>query len=393
MLQAGGSQNGNATPGAPDHFVDGGSLGIQMARGDVSMFGFGTVTHMEGTRLCGFGHPMMNAGDTAIPAAIARVMWIYASEQHSFKVGEAARTLGALVNDRQSAVIIDETKRAPTFPVHLEVKGVTGAPKTTWNVDLAEEKFMSPALSAAVLSSALEATVSDRRDLTWTMKSRLTIRGHAPIELDDFGVAIGGMPDTGEWLSSRAVRTLGDALSNPWEEIHVDGLQSTLELKYERDVLRLRGIDVLDPIVDAGEKARFVLHLRPFSGAEITRAVEIAIPAELAGRDVEVEIVPGYEIAPDVAPPENLDQLLANATHGSLRPLSIVLQIKMPTQGVAFFGHVSPRLPSFALDALRPTTSDVAPEVIASYVRAIVPIDRYVEGRDKAKIKVRAKLR
>ena len=85
ILQAGGSQNGTQTPGAPDHFVDGGSLGVQMARGDVSMFGFGTVTHMEGTRLCGFGHPMMNAGDTAIPAAIARVMWIYASEQHASK--------------------------------------------------------------------------------------------------------------------------------------------------------------------------------------------------------------------------------------------------------------------------------------------------------------------
>ncbi len=392
MLQAGGAQSGSLA-GVPEHFVDGGSLGIQMARGDISMFGFGTVTHMEGTRLCGFGHPMMGAGDTALPAAIARVMWIYASEQHSFKVGEAARTLGALVNDRQSAVVVDETKRAPTFPVRLEVKGVTGAPKTTWSTELAEEKFMSPALSAAVLSSALEATVSDRRDMTWTMKSRLAIRGHAPVELEDFGVAIGGMPETGEWLASRVVRTLGDALSNPWEDVHVDGVQSTLELKYERDILRLRGIDVLDPIVDAGEKARFVLHLRPFAGAEVTRTVEIGIPAELAGRDVEVEVLPGYDVAPDVAPPENLDQLLANATRATMRPMSIVLQIKMPTQGIAFFGHVAPRLPGFALDALRPTTTDVAPEVIASYVRAVTTVDRFVEGHDKTKIKVRAKVR
>jgi len=273
------------------------------------------------------------------------------------------------------------------------VRGVTGAPRTTWNVELAEEKFMSTALSAGVLSSALEATTSERRDITWTMKSRLAIRGHAPIELDDFGVAVGGVPDTSELIGSHAIRALGEALSNPWEEIHVDGLETVIDVKYERDVLRLRGVEVLDPIVDAGEKARFVLHLRPFSGAEITRTVEIAIPPELAGRDVDVEVLPGYEVVPDVAPPENLDQLLANATHPTLRALSVVLQIKLPTQGVAFLGHVSPRLPAFALDALRPTTSDVAPEVIASYVRAIVPVDRYVDGRDKVKIKVRAKLR
>jgi hypothetical protein len=331
VLQAGGTQTGTQTGPVPDHYVDGGSIGVQMARGDVSMFGFGTVTKTEGTRLCGFGHPMMQAGDTALPAAIPRVMWIYASEQHSFKVGEAAKTLGALVNDRQSAVVVDETKTAPTFPLHLEVKGVNGAPKTTWNVTIGEEKFMSAALSAA--------------------------------------------------------------LNNPWDNVHVDGIQATLELKYERDVYRLRGVDLLDPIVDAGEKARVVLHLRPFSGPEITRSAELAIPPELAGRDVEIEVTPGYEVVPDVAPPENLDQLLANATRATLHAKSAVLQIKMPTQGVVFAGHVAPRLPSFALDALRPTTSDVAPEVIASYVRSVVPVDQYIEGHDKVKIKVRAKLR
>jgi hypothetical protein len=392
MLQAGGSQS-SPDPNAPTHFVNGGSLGVQMARGDVSMFGFGTVTHMEGTRLCGFGHPMMNAGDTAIPAAIPRVLWIYASEQHSFKVGEAGRSLGALVNDRQSAVVVDETKRAPMFPIHVDVRGAVGAPKTSWNVEVAEEKFMTPAISAAVLASAVEATTSERRDVSWTMRSRVSIHGRAPIVLEDFGVAIGGMPDTGDWLSSRAVRVVGDVLNNPWERVHVDGIQSTLEIRYQRDVLRLRGVDVLDPIVYAGEKARFRLHLRPFAGAEVTRTVEIAVPPELAGKEVEVEVLPGYEVVPDVAPPDNLDQLLANATRQSLRPQSIVLQIKMPTQGIAFLGHVAPRLPGFALDAMRPTTSDVAPVVIASYVRSVVPTDQYVEGKDKFKIKVRPKLR
>ncbi len=391
-MQGGGGQT---TPGpdVPLHFVDGGSLGVQMVRGDVSMFGFGTVTHMEGTRLCGFGHPMMNAGDTALPSAIARVMWIYASEQHSFKVGEAARPLGALVNDRQSAVIVDETKTAPMFPLHIDLKGVTGAVKTSWDVLVAEEKFMSAGLSAVIVGSAIEATLSDRRDITWSMHSRVTIHGHAPIELDDFGVAVGGMPETGDWLQSHVIRAVGDAMNNPWENVHVDGISAALEIRYERDIWRLRGVDLLDPIVDGGEKARVVLHLRPFSGPEVTRTADITIPPELAGRDVEVEIIPGYEVIPDVAAPDNLSQLLTNATRQTLRPRSMVLQIKMPTQGVAFAGHVSPRLPAFALDALRPTTSDVAPEVIASYVRSVVPIEQYVDGRDKVKIKVRARMR
>ena len=396
-LQAGGggapASAAQAAGAIPDHFVDGGSLGVQLARGDVSLFGLGTVTHVEGQRLCGFGHPMMNAGDSALPTALGRVLWIYASEQHSFKVGEAVKPLGALVNDRQSAVVVDETRRAPTFPVHIEVKGVAGAPKLVWNMEVAEDKFTSPALSATMFGSVVEATISDHRDMTWTMHSRLTVRGRAPIELDDFGVAVGGLPETGEWFQSRVVRALGDAINNPWEEIHIDGIQATLEVQYVRDLWRLRGVDVLDPVVDAGEKARLRLHLRPFSGAEVTRTVDIAIPPELAGKDVEIEVVPGHEVAPDVASPESLDQLLANETRQSYRAKSVVLQIKMPSQGLSFAGHVSPRLPSFALDALRTTSSDVAPEVLASWVRVVVPTDEYVDGRDKVKLKVRPKLR
>jgi hypothetical protein len=391
--QSGGGGQSEPDPNGPQHFVDGGSIGVQMARGDISMMGLGTVTHVEGTRLCGFGHPMMNAGDSAMPTALGRVMWIYASDQHSFKVGEATKTLGALVNDRQSAIVADETKVAPTFPVHVEVKGVVGAPRTNWNVIVAEERFMSASLTASVMSGVVEATVSDHRDVTWSLKSKVRVRGHGTVEVEDFGLASGGTPDSGEWFQSRLVRTIGDALNNPWENTHIESVEAVFSVDYGREVLRLRGVDVLDPVVDAGERARLVLHLLPFSGAEVIRTLDVTMPRELAGRDVEVEIVPGYEVAPEVAAPENLDQLFANASRQNYPPRSVIAQFKVPMQGVTYRGHVAPRLPSFALDALRPQSTDVQPESFASFARTITPSDRFIEGRDKVKIKVRSVMR
>lgn len=391
--QAGGGGQAPATSSGAQHFVDGGSLGVQLSKGDVSMMGLGTVTHVEGARLCGFGHPMMNAGDSALPTALGRVLMIYASDQHSFKVGEATKSLGALVGDRQSAVVVDETKVAPTIPMHVEVKGVSGAPRTSWNVEVAEERFMSANLAATVLGGVIEATVSDHRDITWAMKTRVKVRGHGPVDLDDFGIAIGGMPEAGEWFQSRVIRVLGDSLNNPWENVHVESVESTITVEYARDLLRLRGVDVLDPVVDAGDKARLLLHLLPFSGVEVQKTVEVTMPRDLAGKDVEVEVVPGYEVAPEVAAPENLDQLLANASRQNLPPKSVVVQFKVPLQGVTYEGHVAPRLPSFALDALRPQSTDRAPESFVSYARTVVPIDQFIEGRDKVKIKVRSVLR
>ncbi len=394
-LQAGGGGKPGAPidPSAPKHYENGGSLGVQLARGDISMMGLGTTTFVEGVRAVGFGHPMMNAGDSALPAALAKVLWIYASEQHSFKVGEAVRPLGALIQDRQSAVVVDETKVAPTIPVHIAVSGVDTVPRKDWNVELAEDPFMSASLLATTLGSVVEATVSDRRDMTWRLRSKLTVRGYGTMELEDFGVAIGGLPEAGEWASARLVRAMGAAMNNPWEPVHVDRVEATLEVKYARDLWRIRGVEVLDPVVDAGETVRLRVRLQPFVGAEISRSVEVRLPKELAGRDVDLEIIPGYRALPELASPENLRELLANEARSTESPRSLVVQYRAPTQGVAFKGQIAAELPDFALDALRTANASAAPEAIWTQIRTVVPMDRYIDGRDKVRVRVRPILR
>lgn len=392
-VQAGGGGNAKPDASTPQHYVNGGGLGVQMARGDVSFMGLGTVTHVEGTRLCGFGHPMMEAGVTALPAAIGRVHWIFASDQHSSKIGEAARPLGALVQDRQSAIVVDETKSAPIFPMSVEIRGADGIPKKTWNVEVAEERFMSGSLVATVLGSIVDASVNERRDVTWRLKSKLSVRGHGTIDLEDFGVAVGGMPDAGELAHSKIARAVGETLNNPWENTHVDKVETVLTVDYARELWRLRGVDVLDPVVDVGQTARLRVHLVPFAGPEVTKVLEVKLPEELAGKDVDVEIAPGYTVVPDLAAPQSLTDLLSNSTKQTALPKSLVVQYRVRALGVAYKGHVAERLPSFALDALRPSSSDVAPDAFAAYARTVVPLDRYVEGSDKVRIKVRPVVR
>ncbi len=390
-LQAGGGQAPRAD--APLHYVDGGGLGVQLVSGDVSFMALGTVTHVEGTRLCAFGHPMMGAGNTALPTTIGRVLWVNASSQRSFKIGESARPLGALVNDRQTAIVVDEKVPAPTFPFDVKVVGADGAPKRQWHTVVADERFMSPSFTAAVLGSVVEATAAEERDMTWELRSRLSLRGHGTLELDDFGVAVGGMPEQGEWARSRIVHAVGDLLNNPWENTRVDKIEATLTVRYARELWRLRGIELMDEVVDAGQKARLRLHLVPFAGPELVKEIDVPMPLDVAGKEVELEALPGYEVAPEVAPPDTLDELLANESRQSALPRSVVVQFRLPAQGVAFRGHVAQDLPPFALDALRPAHSDQGPDAFASYQRVVVPLDRYLEGRDKVKVKVRAVVR
>jgi hypothetical protein len=391
-MQAGGGDTFD--PSAPAHFVNGGGLGVWLARGDLSLMGLGTATFADGTgRVAGFGHPMFNSGDTAVPTCIPKVLWINGSTMASHKIGECARSIGTLVQDRQSAVVLDEGVTAPTIPLDVEILGVLGAPKTRWHQEIAYDKFMAPGLAAAVLGSVIEATTSEHRDMTWALTTRMTIAGHGSVELEDVGVATGGAPDAPEWLHSKLVNTLGDVLNNPWEQARILKVEAKFEVRYARDLWRLRGVELLDPVVDAGAKARIRLHLLPQFGPEATRVVEVEMPPELAAKDVEVEVVPGYDVVPELAPPDSIDELLANEPRQSVAAQSIVLQFRVPSQGIAYRGHVTERLPPFTLDALRPESSDTGPETFPSWSRTIVPLDFYVDGRDKVKIKVRTVVR
>jgi hypothetical protein len=390
--QGGGGTN--LDPSAPAHFVEGGGLGVELARGDVSMMGLGTATYVDGAgRVAGFGHPMLNGGDEALPTCVGRVLWIDASAQASHKVGECARPLGTLVQDRQTAIILDERMTAPVVPIDVEITGVSGAPRTRWHAELADDKFLAPGLASAVLGAVIEATSSERRDLTWRLTSHVTVARHGTVDLEDVGIASGGSPDSGDWARSKLVNTLGDVMNNPWEHARIERVLATFDVRYERELWHLRGVEVLDPVVDAGARARLRLHLVPEHGAETTRIVEVRMPPELAGKDVEVDVVPGYDIAPEVAPPESLDELLANEPRQTVAPRSIVVQFRVPSQGLAYRGHVTPRLPALTVDALRPQSADTGPDAFPSLSRTVVPFDLFVDGRDKVKVKVKSVLR
>jgi hypothetical protein len=131
----------------------------------------------------------------------------------------------------------------------------------------------------------------------------------------------------------------------------------------------------------------------PEQGPETTRVVEVRMPEELAGKEVEIEVLPGYDVVPELPPPESLDELLANEPRQSIAQRSVVLQFRVPSQGIAYRGHVTERLPLFTLDALRPQSSDTGPEAFQSWSRTTVPVEWFIEGKDKVKVHVRSVVR
>ncbi len=390
-LQAGGA--GANEQNAPERFVDGGTIGVQLVSGDISAMPLGTVTRVEGDRLLGFGHPLMSAGVTALPTAIAKVLWFWASEYRSFKVGYPVRSVGALIGDRQASIVVSQSAKAPIIPVTLDVGGVEGVPKNTWHFDVAHERFMAPSFLATAIGSAIQSVVSERRDVSWSLDSELQLENNRTITLEDFGVSSGGTIGAEDVLGSNLVESIGALLNNPWQSTFVKGIKAHLTLHYLRDILRLRGVQLLDPEVDAGKSARLRVTLLPWEGPPQYRVLSIPIPEQLAGETLNIEIVPGYTETPELAPAENLGELISNLDVPVYPPKSLVAKYSASGSTLAYHGQVAAHLPPGAVDALMPTTSSMSPTAQASPTRLVFATPNYVIGKDKVSIKVKAVLR
>jgi hypothetical protein len=389
-LQAGGGDAQD--PNAPKRYEDGGAIGVQLIRGDMSAMGLGTVTRVEGDKLVAFGHPMMEAGVTALPTCIGKVLWFLASDQRSFKIGMGVRDVGALIQDRQASITISHSAQAPVVPLKVSIKGMPGLPSSNWNFEIAHEKFMTPSFMAVAIGSALQAVANERQDVSWTSTSKLKIKGYGEIKLEDYGVAIGGTPEAGEFARSNLVRAVGAVLNNPWQPAFIEGAEIEVDLHYARDILRLRGAELLDPELDAGEPARVRVTLVPYSGPEQTRILTVPLPKYLAGQTVSLEIAPGYTEEREVAPPDSLKELIANFVNPIYPPKSLVTSFDSGA-GLAFRGRVAKNLPPGAVDAIRPTTSSIGPDSVESSVRVVAPIGQFVVGRDRVSVTIRPTLR
>lgn len=392
-VQAGGSGSTVAAD-APTGFVDGGAVGVQLVRGDISMMGLGTVTRVEGDKLVAFGHPMQGGGASDLPTAVAKVHWILASTNRSFKIGEAVRPIGTLVNDRQASIVID-SKRAPsTFPVSVDILGVDGAPKTKWDSICAHDPFMAPMLAAFAIGNPIETTTPEHGEMTWRATSKIKIAGYGTIELKDFGASSGEPLGADAFIRSRMTRALGALMNNPWEDVHIDGVESTVKISFGREVAMIRGTQALDLEVDPGQPVKIQVELVPYQGKTETKVIEVPIPDEFAGEEVEIELTPGYEIERPRAAPESVADLIASLGDPTYPEESIVATVRLKSQGGASFrGNVATRLPPGAIDMLKTSAGSISPETFGATQHNSYPMKRFIVGRDRVRVNVRPNLK
>ena len=397
-LQGGGGRRARrrtprANPEQRPHFVDGGAIGVQLVRGDVSATAIGTVTHVgTGRRLVAFGHPMMNAGELGLPTSTARVLHILASVARSFKIAEAEEPLGTLVHDRQAAIVVDTGLEAPTVPMRLKLNGLVQPPRTEWNVELASQRLLTPMLIFSTLANAIKASSSDQTDVMFTARYTVTIDGMDPIRLEDHGYMTSGPGDIRALSRLRLFDLVEIAYGNPFQQSRLRNIDLELDLTFGDETLTIVEAAVASTEVDPGSTVDVRVRLRRFDQSEIIRTIPVQIPERLAGEDVKIDLTPGHQVSVEHPVPRDMQDLV-NRVYQSYDARSVVAELKMPSRGLRFPGHVVRSLPRSALDALQRQSGTEPGNPFVTQVRQSVDVGQVVYGSADLTLTVRERPR
>lgn len=386
-LQAGGAGVANAK--GPDHFEPGGSLGVQLIRGDISATGVGTTTYVDGDKVMGFGHPMLGeggSGEVFFPIATAEVITILSSLASSFKMASPLTTLGSLVQDRETGIVGEIHKQAAMVPVKVTVQ-LPGQSDRVYATEVASHRFLTPILASSVAASAIQSASPDISDVSVRVTSRLGLRGFEPLQQTDTMFSTSGV--TPKLLqSATGMRQLPELLFNSFGPTRVERLDLDVAIEYKSEVAEITGLSLWSDELEPDTRPSLYVTLRPYSGATQVRAVPLDIPRSLAGQTLKIEASAGNLVKPELAPPESLGDLVDNLRKG-YAARQLVVTLTTTDEGVSHRGRLVPSLPASVIATLRPGSTTRRGEVIKRLSRFAVDVGTVLIGSKDLTVQVK----
>lgn len=334
-------------PGSP--------LSIALVSGDFDLSSIGTVTHVEGDRVYGFGHPMFSLGRCEFPLMSGFVHTVYPRQSVSFKMGSPVQTLGTIDADVSTCVAGRLGRRPGLVPMEVVVarKGTPAIHK--YNVQIVRQPELLPTFVLQTLTAAVDTEGNLPDELTLDFEATVQPKGRRPLLIRDVY--------SGEFYAGaqapmavyNIVPQLVSALvRNPFSPVEIESIRCRTEISDGRHSARIRGIRLDAEVYEPGEKVTAHVELEPFQGAPQRLDLAVPLPKNLpAGTypilicDSMMSIRAELRNQPHLLVPESLDQLeRVLALQVAERRTNLYARVMTREQGVSTAGAALPELPA-----------------------------------------------
>jgi hypothetical protein len=256
----------------------GDAVGVNLVTGDFSMGATGTVTEVDGSQVYAFGHAFYNLGTTEFPMTRAYVYTLLPSLSASTKIATTLETIGTFRQDRATAIAGTLGKGPALIPVRIALNTERGLSKT-FTFQVVNDQLFTPLLTYVSILNTLSSYEREYGAATFSVTGKATVREHGAVSFED--VFTGDSPSVG--AAAYIVGPLQFLLGNDFEPVQLEGvdLQITTSEHPRTATLERVWLDAVKP--KAGTTVPLKVLLRTYRGEEITRTVDIDIPANATG--------------------------------------------------------------------------------------------------------------
>lgn len=280
----------SAEPVALPELKPGGVVAAALAIGDITLAAGGTVSHVDGQRLLAFGHPLMTLGATEVPMAEAEIVTILPSSLNSVKVSNTGRVIGTFSQDRLSG-IYGEIGRMPRL-VPVEISLPARLNRQSLNFSVIQHEMLLPAIAATGLTQAVLGSNEAGLQRGFRLRASVEYAGREPVEFSRLYPGPQGFAQgVGEFTGN-----LQQWLFNPFERTFPERIRFAVEETTETPVGYVELFQVSRTTAGAGEKIVATVNWRGFQSERASEQIEIAIPAEWTGKELEVVLANGRQL-------------------------------------------------------------------------------------------------
>jgi len=279
LLPVMGSAGGGA--GAADEpatLQPGDAVGIDLINGDLVFGATGTVTHVDGTRVYAFGHPLYNLGPTEFPMTRAYVHSLIPSLAVSVKLASSGRTIGTIQQDRATAVAGSLGKGPDLIPITIALENDRGL-KKTFSFGVVNDQFFTPLLTYLSVMDTLGSYERENGTASYIVKGKAQVRNHGEIAFED--LFTGDRPSMGAAAYVAAPITF--LLANDDEPVEIERLDLSIASTEQPRTASLERVWIDAARVRAGRTVSVRLLLRTYRGEEVVRSIPIEIPSNVSG--------------------------------------------------------------------------------------------------------------
>ncbi len=258
----------------------GDAVGVSLIRGDLSMAGTGTVTHVDEGRLYAFGHPFYNLGSARFPMTRAYVHTVLPSQAISSKIAAVGEVLGTIDQDRSTGISGSLGAGPRLVPVHVSLNAPDRNRVDSFDFEVVADELFTPLLSYNAMLNTLFTHSREVGSATYVMRGQVELAGHPSVTFEETFSGDAATVMAGLYLSG----PLTALLSNGFGPVTVEGVDVSVTAYDDVRTAQIERVWLDDPRPRPGRTVPLRIVARTHRGDEISRTIMVDIPASARGR-------------------------------------------------------------------------------------------------------------